>query len=139
MWVCGLFAQDGGVKGGNLAEEDAHVVYVAPEVVCGLAGDTDLVLAAELEAGGLVGDVCEENEAVLLGGGAVLDCVGEIPNLDDDGGHGGGEDGIELAEVSKVAGEVEGEGVEGVVVLGEEGERVDRVDVARLRPRRRHG
>ena len=117
MWVCGPFVQDGGVKGGNLAEEDAHVVYVALEVVRGLAGDTNLVLAAELEAGCLVGDVCEENETVLLGDGGVLDGLCEIPNLDNDGGHGGGEDGIELAEVGKVAGEVEGEGVEGVVVL----------------------
>lgn len=117
MWEGGPSIQDGDVEGGNLAEKDTHVVYVAIEVVCGLASDTDLVLATELEAGGVFGNVSEENETFLVGGGAVLDDLGESRDLDDDGGHGGGEDSIELAEVSKVAGEVKGEGVEGVVVL----------------------
>ena len=132
MRVGGPSVQDRNVKGGNLAKEETHVVNVTLEAVCGLASDTNLVLAAELEAGGLVGDVGEENEALLLVGGALLDGFCEAPDLHDDGGHGGGEDGIELAEVCKVAGEVEGEGVEGVVVLCEEGEGVDGVDVARL-------
>lgn len=103
MWVCGPAVQDGYVEGGDLAEKETHVVHMAVEVVCGLAGDTNLVLAAELEAGGLFGDVCEENEALLLGGGAILDDLGETGDLHDDGGHGGGQDGIELAEVSEVA------------------------------------
>lgn len=117
MWVGCPSVQDGNVKGRNLAEKETHVVYVAFETVCGLAGDTNLVLAAELEAGCLVGDVCEENETLLLGGGALFDYFSEVPDLDDDGGHGGGQDGIELTEVSKVAREVEGERVECVVVL----------------------
>lgn len=117
MGVCGLSVQDGCVKGGNLAQEETHVVYMALEVVCGLAGDTNLVLAAELEAGCLLGDICEENETLLLGGGAVPDDLGEIPDLHDNGGHGGGQDCIEFTEVGKIAREVEGQRVEGMVVL----------------------
>ena len=117
MWVCGPSVEDRDVKGRNLAEKETHVVYVALEVVGGLAGDTNLVFAAELEAGYLVGDVSEENETLLVGRGACLDNLGEISDLHDYGGHGGGEDGIEFAEVGKVAREVEGERVESMVVL----------------------
>lgn len=117
MWVSGSSSQGRNVKGGDLAEQETHVVQVAFKAVCGLTGDTNLVLAAEFEAGGLVGDFCEEDETLLVGGGTLFDDIGEVSDLDDDRGHGGGEDGIELAEVSKVAGEVEGEGVEDVVVL----------------------
>ena len=89
MRVCGLSVQDGYIKGGDLCEEETHVVYVAFEIVCGLAGDANLVLAAELEAGSLFSDVGKEDEALVLCGGAVLDDLGEIPDLHDDGGHGG--------------------------------------------------
>lgn len=66
MWVSGPAVQGGDVKRGDLGEKETHVVNVSFEAVCGLAGDTNLVLAAEFEAGGLVSDVCEEDEALLL-------------------------------------------------------------------------
>ena len=101
---------------------------MALEVVSSMAGDANLVLAAVLETVGLVCYLCEEPEPVFLGGFAVFDHGCECLDLCCNGGDGGGEDGVELAEVCKAAGEVDGEGIEGVSVLCEEGEGVWRVE-----------
>ena len=115
--------QKGGFEAGHALEESAEVGGVCLKSICCLARDADFVFAAEFETGCVVCDVCEEGEKTG-GRGAVLDETGEGVHLGGDGGHGGGEDGVELAEVCKVAGEVERERVEGVGVLGEQGQGV---------------
>jgi hypothetical protein len=49
--------EDGRVEAGNVEEEGHHVFVLHFEKVGHLRGDADLVLAAKLEALGLVGDL----------------------------------------------------------------------------------
>ena len=92
------------------------------ECVRSVTRHTNLVVRPWLKATDLVGNISEKPEAVLPGHGPALDHVCELRDLVGDGGHGGGKDGVELAEVGEVAREVEWQGVEGVGVLSEDGE-----------------
>lgn len=105
-------------------QEGLHVRLVSAEAVGGVTGDAYLVLAAELEAGGFLCDVRKEPQPFLLRTDVRFEHARNLRDLRGEGGHGGGEDGVEFAKLGEVAGEVEGEGIEGVGVLAEDGERV---------------
>ena len=109
-------------------EEGSHVCFVGAQTVGGVAGDADLVLAAELEARGLLRDLSEEVEAFVVRARLVLDHGYEVVDLRREERHRGGEHGVELAEVTVGAGEVHREAVERVCVLGETGKAECRVD-----------
>lgn len=126
--VDGGTIHNGRVECGDVVCQLSEIGRVAFEVVCSLAGDANLVLAAKLETLCLLSYLSEEPETLLLGSSALLYHGSEILDLGGNGEDGGGEDGIEFTEVSKVAREVDGEGVEGVCVLCEEGEGVGGVE-----------
>lgn len=107
------------------------------EVVRSSARDSNLIIPPILEPSGLFRNLVEEVEAFLLGASALLDHACEGVDFGGDVDHGGGEDGIEFAEVAYAAREVEGERVEGVGVFGEEGEGVHCVELGHQRRRRR--
>lgn len=113
---------------GHALEQRPHMGPMGTEVVGGVAGDANLVLAAELEAAGLLRDLGEQVEAVLVGARLVLDHGNELVDLRGEERHGGGEHGVELAEVPIAAGEVDREAVERVGVLGEMSEAESGVD-----------
>lgn len=124
MRVDSLPLQQADVKLWHSLCEGMEMGRVSLDGVCSGAGDTNLIFASILEAGSLVGDLVQEPQALLLGAAALLNHAGEVVNFGRDVDHGGGEDGIEFSEVADVAGDIEGQRVEGVGVLGEEGERV---------------
>ena len=101
-------AENGGVESGKILKESAHVVTVTLEVICSLTRNTNLVLAAELEAAGLFCDLGEQPESFFLwhGGVVVSDYASECVDLACDRSHWCGENGVELAKVCKVPGEI---------------------------------
>lgn len=117
MRVGCVAGEDGGVEAGDVEQEGHHVFVLALEKVGHLGGDADLVLAAELETLGLVGDLHEEPDALFLGRGVRLDHVDEPVDLGIQGVDRGGEDGVELAEVGELAGDICGERVESLGVF----------------------
>ena len=114
--IDGVAGEDGAAEAGDV-EEGGHVLVLALEEVGDLGGDADLVLAAELEALRLVGDLHEEPDALFLGRGVGLDHVDEPVDLGGQGVDRGGEDGVELAQVGELAGDICGERVERLRVL----------------------
>ena len=102
------------------------VVLVVPQVVSCSTRYADLVFSAKLEPVGFVSNLCEEPKPVFWGGRPVFNHLCELVDFGSNESHRGREDGIELAEVCKVPGEIEGEGIEGMRVLREESERVGR-------------
>jgi len=115
--VGGVAGEDGGVEAGDVEQEGHHVFVLALEKVGYLGGNADLVLAAELETLGLVGDLHEEPDALFFGGGVRLDHVNEAVDLGIQGVDGGGEDGVKLAEVGELAGDICGESVESLGIF----------------------
>ena len=102
------------------------VALVVSQVVSCSTRHADLVFPAELEPVCFVPNLCEEPKPVFWGGRPVFNHLCELVDFGGNESHGGREDGIELAEVGKVPGEVERERIEGMRVLGEESERVGR-------------
>src|SRR5712675_1483830 len=100
------------VETGDVEEEGHHVLVLGLEKVGDLGGDANLVLTTEFEALGLVSDLHKKPHALLLWGGVGLNHVDEPVDLRGQGVDGGGEDGIELAEVGELTGDISGEGVE---------------------------
>lgn len=143
--VGGAAGEDGGVEraAGRVVHERGEVEGVRAERVRGRARDADLVLAAGVQAAGVVGEFGEEVQAGLgrarARRGAGLDHRRQSLDLGGDRGELGGEDGVELAQVGVRPGELERERVERVGVLGEERERVGGVHRARGRCGRRRG
>lgn len=117
MRVGCVAGEDGGVEAGDVDEEGGHVFVLGFEKVADLGGDADLVLAPELETLGLVGNLHEEPDALFLGGGVGFDHVDEPVDLRRQGVDRGGEDGVELAEVGELAGDIRGEGIENLGVF----------------------
>jgi hypothetical protein len=115
--VGGVTGEDGGVETGYAEEEGGHVFGLGFEKVADLGGDANLVLAPELETLGLVGYFHEEPDALFLGGSVGFDHVDEPVDLGCQGVDRGGEDGVELAEVGELAGDIGGEGVKSLSVL----------------------
>ena len=117
MRIDGVAGKDGAAEAGDM-EERGHVFVLGLEKVGDLGGDADLVLAAELEALRLICDLYEEPDALFLGGGGGgLDHVDEPVHLGRQGVDGRGEDGVELAQVGELAGDICGERVERLRVL----------------------
>lgn len=117
MRIDGVAGKDGAAESGDV-EERGHVFVLGLEEVGDLGGDADLVLAAKLEALRLVCDLHEEPDALFLWGGVDgLDHVDEPVHLGRQGVDGGGEDGVELAQVGELAGYICGERVERLGVL----------------------
>lgn len=101
------------------------------EVVRSSTRDSNLIIPPILEPSRLFRNLMEEVQPLFLGAPALFDHACEGMDFGSDVDHGGGEDGIEFAEVAYVAREVEGERVEGVGVFGEEGEGVGGVELRR--------
>ena len=118
--------QNGRVEIRKKMQQVDEVILMVPQVVSSGARDADLVLPAEFESVGFISNLREEPKPVFWGGCAVFDHLRELVDFGGNERHGGRKDGIELAEVGKVPGEVEGEGIEGMCVLCEESKRVDR-------------
>lgn len=87
------------------------------ECVRSRARDTNLIIPSILEPCRLFSDLVQEPEALFLAASAFLDHTCELVYFSSDADHGGGKDGIEFTEVTYGAGEVEGEGVEGMGIL----------------------
>jgi hypothetical protein len=133
MRIGRVAGKDGAVEaGGDVEDERGHVFVLHFEEVGDLRRDADLVLASELETLGLVGDLHEEPDALFFGGGVGLDHLYQTVDLAGQGVDRGGEDGVKLAEVCELPGDIGGEGVEGLGVFGEEGERVGRRQCSRV-------
>ena len=112
MGIGRVAGEDGAVEAGDVEEERGHVLVLDFEKVGDLGRDADLVLTAELEALGLVCDLHEEPDALFLGGRVGLDHVDEPVDLAGQGVDRGGEDGVELAEVCELPGDIGGERIE---------------------------
>jgi len=118
--------EDGRVEVWKIVQQVDKVALVVSQVVSCSTRHADLVFSAELEPVRFVPNLCEEPKPVFWGGRPVFNHLCELVDFGGNESHGGREDGIELAEVSKVPGEVERERIEGMCVLGEESERVGR-------------
>ena len=102
------------------------VVLVVSQVVSCSTRHADLVFPPELEPVGFVPNLGEEPKPIFWGGCPIFNHLCELVDFGGNESHGRREDGIELAEVGKVPGEVERERIKGMCVLGEESERVGR-------------
>lgn len=111
MRIDSVPGKGGAVEAGDV-EERGHVFVLGLEEVGHLSGDADLVLASELETLSLVGDLHEEPYALFLGGRVGFDHVDEAIDLGGQGVDRGGEDGVELAKVGELAGDICGERIE---------------------------
>jgi len=118
--------EDGRFEVWKITEQVDKVVLVVSQVVSCSTRHADLVFSTELEPIGFVPNLGEEPKPVFWGGRPVFNHLGELVNFGGNESHRGREDGIELAEVGKVPGEVERERIEGMRVLGEESKRVGR-------------
>jgi hypothetical protein len=105
-------ARKGGAVEAGDVEERGHVFVLGLEEVGHLSGDADLILASKLETLSLVGDLQEEPYALFLGGRVGFDHIYEAVDLGGQGMDRGREDGVELAEICKLAGDICGEGIE---------------------------
>ena len=115
------------------------VVLVVSQVVGCSTRHADLVFSTELEPVCFVPNLSQEPKPVFRGGRPVFNHLRELVDFGGNESHGGREDGIELAEVGKVPGEVEGERIEGMCVLCEESERVGRRWISHSCNRVAHG
>ena len=116
--------EDGGIKIRKIRQQLDEVVPVVSQIVRRRARNANLVFPSVLEPVSFVPNLREEPQSVFRGGRPVFNHLRELVDFRGNERHGGREDGIELAEVGEVSGEVEREGIEGVRVLCEERERV---------------
>lgn len=126
MRIIGCPVENGGVEVRKIMQEVDKVVLVVAQVVSGSTCHTNLVFPAELEPVSFVSNLCEEPKPVFWGGCPVFNHLRELIDFGCNESHRGREDRIELAEVGKVPGEVEGERIEGMRVLCKESKRVGR-------------
>lgn len=106
MRVDGVAGEEGRVEARDVQEERRHVFVLGFEAIGDLCGDADLVFASEPETLRLLGDLHEEPHALFLGRGICLDHLNETGDFRSEGVHGGRKDGIELAKVGELTGDV---------------------------------
>ena len=115
-----------GVEVWKIMQQVDKVVLVVSQIVSGSARHADLVFSTELESVSFVSNLCEEPKSVFWGSCPVFNHLRELVDFASNERHGGREDGIKLAEVGKVPGEVQRKRIERMRVLCEESERVGR-------------
>lgn len=105
---------------GERLDEVVEVRRLHAELVRRRRRDAYLVVRARAHLLRLLRNLAQQPEPLLARRRAALDELDELVDLGRQGGNGRREHGVELAEVSKDAGKVEWEGVEGLCIVCEE-------------------
>lgn len=112
-----MASKDGRVEAGYVKEEGHHIFVLGLEEVGHLSCDADLVLASKLETLSLVCDLHEEPYALFLWRSVRFNHFDEAVDLRGQGVDRGREDGVKLAKISELAGDICGEGIERLCIF----------------------